>query len=387
MKNKTILNRPMFRQGKSPAYGTGISANLVSGEERQRYNYGGRVGYFEDQQGGVVYPTGVVPNLEALEAWENKYKSGQKIPEDPESAYQQYLYPSQDDLEMAYDPTMEWSAFDVYNAPLPKDIKLKQELIKEHGPELEEQIRTQWEEGPGKKYVADWEAYKSAEQAAGKGITKTEDQPTSLNELKMTKKIEDIQTPAKKEEVVEETNTIGLSEDEKNALLATGAFSGAAAAATSKGKGWQDVLGDAIGGVASGLGTGVNPAKLIQEKREQEVKYGEATEMYRTLAEEEHKRKMSDEFRIKNLVDAGLEEDDAKARIKLGSPIPKLNETLKKSIKKGKNPEMAAILKSGKPYFDEESGMYRVIIKKTGKEDFVDSIDKVIYYTEQGIIK
>ena len=41
MKNKTILNRPMFRQGKSPAYGTGISANLVSGEERQRYNYGG----------------------------------------------------------------------------------------------------------------------------------------------------------------------------------------------------------------------------------------------------------------------------------------------------------------------------------------------------------
>ena len=48
---------------------------------------------------------------------------------------------------------------------------------------------------------------------------------------------------------------------------------------------------------------------------------------------------------------------------------------------------MAAILKSGKPYFDEESGMYRVIIKKTGKEDFVDSIDKVIYYTEQGIIK
>ena len=33
----------MFRQVKSPAYGTGISANLVSKEERQRYNYGGRV--------------------------------------------------------------------------------------------------------------------------------------------------------------------------------------------------------------------------------------------------------------------------------------------------------------------------------------------------------
>ena len=34
----------------------------------------------------------------------------------------------------------------------------------------------------------------------------------------MTKKIEDIQTPAKKEEVVEETNTIGLSEDEKKKM-------------------------------------------------------------------------------------------------------------------------------------------------------------------------
>ena len=34
----------MFKQGKSPAYGTGISANLVSKEERQRYNYGGIVG-------------------------------------------------------------------------------------------------------------------------------------------------------------------------------------------------------------------------------------------------------------------------------------------------------------------------------------------------------
>jgi len=44
MKKKNILNRAMFRQVKSPAYGTGIASNLVSSEERQRYNYGGRVG-------------------------------------------------------------------------------------------------------------------------------------------------------------------------------------------------------------------------------------------------------------------------------------------------------------------------------------------------------
>jgi len=40
---KYILNRPMFKQVKSPAYGTGIASNLVSDDQRQRYNYGGRV--------------------------------------------------------------------------------------------------------------------------------------------------------------------------------------------------------------------------------------------------------------------------------------------------------------------------------------------------------
>jgi len=44
---KSILNRPMFRQVKAPAYGTGISANLVSNEQRQRYNSGGRVGMWQ----------------------------------------------------------------------------------------------------------------------------------------------------------------------------------------------------------------------------------------------------------------------------------------------------------------------------------------------------
>jgi len=52
---KNILNRAMFRQVKSPAYGTGISANLVSDEQRQRYNSGGRVGFYEDYRGGPVY--------------------------------------------------------------------------------------------------------------------------------------------------------------------------------------------------------------------------------------------------------------------------------------------------------------------------------------------
>jgi len=71
---KHILNRPMFRQVKSPAYGTGIATNLVSNEERQKYNYGGRVGFanrgyamppwFDETwvvDPGLAYPAGVEP--------------------------------------------------------------------------------------------------------------------------------------------------------------------------------------------------------------------------------------------------------------------------------------------------------------------------------------
>jgi len=43
MKKPHVLNRPMFNQGGTSAYGKGISANLVTEEQRQRFNYGGRV--------------------------------------------------------------------------------------------------------------------------------------------------------------------------------------------------------------------------------------------------------------------------------------------------------------------------------------------------------
>ena len=45
MKKPNVLNRSMFNRGGTSAYGKGITSNLVSDEQRQRYNYGGRVGY------------------------------------------------------------------------------------------------------------------------------------------------------------------------------------------------------------------------------------------------------------------------------------------------------------------------------------------------------
>ena len=45
MKKPHVLNRAMFNQGGTSAYGRGITSNLVSDEQRQRFNYGGRVGF------------------------------------------------------------------------------------------------------------------------------------------------------------------------------------------------------------------------------------------------------------------------------------------------------------------------------------------------------
>ena len=45
MKKHYILNRPMFNRGGVSAYGRGIASNLVTEEQRQRFNYGGRVGF------------------------------------------------------------------------------------------------------------------------------------------------------------------------------------------------------------------------------------------------------------------------------------------------------------------------------------------------------
>ena len=43
MKKPHVLNRAMFNRGGTSAYGRGITSNLVTEEQRQKFNYGGRV--------------------------------------------------------------------------------------------------------------------------------------------------------------------------------------------------------------------------------------------------------------------------------------------------------------------------------------------------------
>jgi len=65
MKKPHILNRSMFNRGGTSAYGRGITSNLVSEEQRQRFNYGGRVGY---RDLGLVRPPRFTDN-ELFNEW------------------------------------------------------------------------------------------------------------------------------------------------------------------------------------------------------------------------------------------------------------------------------------------------------------------------------
>jgi len=74
---KNILNRAMFRQVKSPAYGTGISANLVSDDQRQRYNYGGRVGLVGGS-GGKEHLYDIKPMYPPYNPWQITDEAGNR---------------------------------------------------------------------------------------------------------------------------------------------------------------------------------------------------------------------------------------------------------------------------------------------------------------------
>ena len=55
MKKPHVLNRAMFNRGGTSAYGRGITSNLVTEEQRQRFNYGGRVGLLTGGNYGLQY--------------------------------------------------------------------------------------------------------------------------------------------------------------------------------------------------------------------------------------------------------------------------------------------------------------------------------------------
>ena len=99
MKKPHVLNRAMFNRGGVSAYGRGITSNLVTEEQRQRFNYGGRVGlnwgssYMDIDPSGKLYEpapsmidfwrgTGVYGNWDAIEKAEEDKRVAEAIQKD-----------------------------------------------------------------------------------------------------------------------------------------------------------------------------------------------------------------------------------------------------------------------------------------------------------------
>jgi hypothetical protein len=103
---KHILNRPMFRQVKSPAYGTGIASNLVSNEERQRYNYGGRVGLYRGR--GIGYnPAMYLPSDSDEIGRRNIYEQGNIEDYLPTIPVSEFVVDQEDFQEQEWNPKIK----------------------------------------------------------------------------------------------------------------------------------------------------------------------------------------------------------------------------------------------------------------------------------------
>ena len=77
MRHQRVLNRPMFNRNNS-AYGRGIASNLVSEEERIRFNAGGRVGLWKGSEylmkiPGVSKLVSKIPGLGKTQSYANWY--------------------------------------------------------------------------------------------------------------------------------------------------------------------------------------------------------------------------------------------------------------------------------------------------------------------------
>ena len=88
MKKPHVLNRPMFNKGGTSAYGRGIASNLVSEEQRQRFNYGGRVRAVEGLDVGGSWSQGLGKDPWGWQTWDpDIFLTPQQIEEKDEEQY------------------------------------------------------------------------------------------------------------------------------------------------------------------------------------------------------------------------------------------------------------------------------------------------------------
>ena len=376
MKKPHVLNRSMFNRGGTSAYGRGITSNLVTEEQRQRYNYGGRVGF---DTGGDIYrqareriaalgprPTDQM-SINEWKRWYNpkayEYESG-LVSSDPYSDVMGGAF---------YESPGDMADWEYYTGTAKTD----------DAPTTLEEGQKKWieERSPSKQKQTKWDtAMKEIDPTYVVEGAVEETETPGLNEYKRETVKADLTGDKTDIKVDEESDVLGLTPEERTAMKSHMAFGLGAAGAGSKGKTWQEVIKDTLAGGSAVAAKAVDPKTGINLRRKYE-EYGKAS---RKSAEEERAYEARDDVRIRKLIDnskGAMDEITATEIIKLGSPIPKKT---KDQIKKDKN--LQSKIAGGAIYFDIDENAYSVVNKETGKRESIDDINQVITLKEDGKI-
>jgi hypothetical protein len=215
-----ILRRPMFRGGRVDSRGTGIASGLG-------YEKGGRVGYWKDQQGGVVLGKDLMDNM-----WSGTPKSKDYIKD--QKFYEKYKIRSEEDLMKDYEDMMQQKEEDLLMTMGLDDYSGFQNMV------AEDLSHYRDPEGGMKKFFHDEKAKDDAARiaAAKVGIklpelinSQTEElpqelTPAQLENIELRKLLEERMKKGTPEEEIEKNKKIfqkaygsGVPEDASRMLL------------------------------------------------------------------------------------------------------------------------------------------------------------------------
>jgi len=379
MKKPHVLNRPMFNKGGTSAYGRGIASNLVTDEQRQRFNYGGRVGLAQGT-GFFNFAPSNVENIQRLPTGEIDYDFyekedlkvpttwGEKILPHSISGYDLMGIPKSIG-KWPYkllggeegDITNLYGAEEKEKAKFERERKIRKRKERLEGPGI-------WGSGPSKK---------DAEKSRNKldDIMAAADAEEAAAKAKAEAKAKEVAAA----EANKDPNVIDLTDSERAGLKAT-LYAGAGAGALDpSNKTVTDVIRSAL------LGASKAGEKIYDPTTER--KYRKYAEAHTNIQDEAFKRKTEWETSDKKLMSemaTKIGKQGAEEMMAFNTQVPKTGSgaeynAIKKSITKSK--------KKGTPLaglivFDTDIQKYKVWDPK-GKEyktvsDNIDDVKKLL---------
>ena len=306
MKKPHVLNRPMFNKGGTSAYGRGIASNLVTDEQRQRFNSGGRVRL----QGGTNYRESDI--YKELYPPNSLIGSTNELLTNVTQGLHNYIARPLSNI-----PPYVFGYGEGLNTYKPRDFR--KELVERWDP--------------------DWEKNLQAKKGTEKNKNKFDNRVSEIIKARQEKEAADIKAAKAATAAAEankDPNVIDLTDSERAGLKAT-LYAGAGAGALDpSNKTVTDVIRSAL--------LGANKAGKEIYDPTTERKYRKYAEAHTNIQDEAFKRKTEWETSDKKLMSeraATIGKQAAHEEAVVGKQVPKTGsgaeyKTIKKSITKSK---------------------------------------------------